>query len=89
MSTPTAGQCRPMLLLNAQYLPGSRDWRTTGSLDSPYSADTFIREARMAETAGIDAFFQADLFATAGIRCFAERQVGSITGAIAHQFQRH
>ena len=57
--TPPARQS-PMFLLNAQYLPASRDWRTTGEKDSPFSVETFIREAQRAEAAGIDAFFQAD-----------------------------
>lgn len=55
--TPRSG---PMLLLNAQYLPSGYDWRTSGGQDSPFAVETFIREAQMAETAGIDAFFQAD-----------------------------
>lgn len=59
MTTAPATQ-RPMLLLNAQYLPASRDWRTTGEKDSPFSVETFIKEAQRAEAAGIDAFFQAD-----------------------------
>ncbi|RMI31600.1 LLM class flavin-dependent oxidoreductase, partial [Streptomyces triticirhizae] len=51
----------PTLLLNAQYLPTSRDWRTeAGRADSPFLVDTFVREARRAEEAGFDAFFQAD-----------------------------
>lgn len=35
MSVPSPEHHRPMLLLNAQYLPASGDWRTTGDLDSP------------------------------------------------------
>ncbi|MFE9248978.1 LLM class flavin-dependent oxidoreductase [Streptomyces sp. NPDC007088] len=51
----------PTVLLNAQYLPSSRDWRTeAGRADSPFLLDTFVREARKAEAAGFDAFFQAD-----------------------------
>ncbi|MET9555586.1 LLM class flavin-dependent oxidoreductase [Streptomyces sp. NPDC006645] len=60
----TAGRRRgraPTLLLNAQYLPSSRDWRTAeGRADSPFRLDTFVREARQAEAAGFDALFQAD-----------------------------
>lgn len=51
----------PILLLNTQYLPSSRDWRTPeGRHDSPFEVDTFLREARRAEDAGFDAFFHAD-----------------------------
>ncbi|MEU1815345.1 LLM class flavin-dependent oxidoreductase [Streptomyces roseifaciens] len=51
----------PVLLLNAQYLPSSQDWRTdAGRADSPFTMDTFIRAAQQAEAAGFDAFFQAD-----------------------------
>jgi len=50
-----------MTLLNTQYLPSSRDWRTpAGRADSPFRADTFVREAQRAEAAGVDAFFHAD-----------------------------
>lgn len=60
MTSSQIPHSRPMLLLNAQYLPASRDWRSSGDKDSPFAVDTFIREAQHAETAGIDAFFQAD-----------------------------
>ncbi|MDT0268550.1 LLM class flavin-dependent oxidoreductase [Streptomyces sp. DSM 44915] len=51
----------PILLLNAQYLPSSRDWRTAaGRADTPFRVETFVREAQQAEAAGIDALFQAD-----------------------------
>ncbi|MER5493486.1 LLM class flavin-dependent oxidoreductase [Streptomyces sp. NPDC002490] len=51
----------PLLLLNAQYLPSSRDWRDPrAEADSPFLVDTFVRAARRAETAGFDVLFQAD-----------------------------
>lgn len=51
----------PILLLNAQYLPTSHDWRTPeGRANSPFSADTFIRQALRAESAGFHALFIAD-----------------------------
>lgn len=51
----------PVVLLNAQYLPSSRDWRTAaGRADTPFRVDTFVREAQQAEAAGFDALFQAD-----------------------------
>lgn len=51
----------PTVLLNAQYLPTSRDWRTAaGRADSPFELDTFVRAAQRAEDAGFDALFQAD-----------------------------
>ncbi|MFD6095837.1 LLM class flavin-dependent oxidoreductase [Nocardiopsis flavescens] len=51
----------PVLLLNTQYLPASRDWRTPeGRADSPFAVDTFLRAAQRAEEAGFDAFFHAD-----------------------------
>ncbi|MFE9661244.1 LLM class flavin-dependent oxidoreductase [Streptomyces sp. NPDC005955] len=51
----------PTVLLNAQYLPTSRDWRTAaGRADSPFRVDTFLRAAQQAEAAGVDALFQAD-----------------------------
>ena len=51
----------PTLLLNAQYLPTSHDWRTPqGRAHSPFDVDTFIRQAQQAEDAGFDAIFQAD-----------------------------
>ncbi|AOS61940.1 LLM class flavin-dependent oxidoreductase [Actinoalloteichus hymeniacidonis] len=54
-------QRRPLLLLNAAYLPYSHDWRSAaGRANSPFEAETFIRAARQAEAAGFDAFFQAD-----------------------------
>ncbi|MGK5545987.1 LLM class flavin-dependent oxidoreductase [Streptomyces sp. URMC 127] len=52
---------KPLLLLNAQYLPSSRDWRTdAGRADSPFRIETFVRAAQRAEAVGFDAFFQAD-----------------------------
>ncbi|UED87834.1 LLM class flavin-dependent oxidoreductase [Streptomyces profundus] len=58
MTTPRRA---PLLLLNAQYLPASRDWRTeAGRADSPFRVDTFVREAQRAEAAGFDVLFQAD-----------------------------
>src|SRR5690606_39771297 len=58
---PPAPRDTPMTLLNTQYLPSSRDWRTpAGRADSPFRADTFVREAQRAEAAGADAFFPAD-----------------------------
>ncbi len=51
----------PTLLLNAQYLPTSHDWRgIEGQANSPFEAETFIREAQRAEAAGIHALFIAD-----------------------------
>lgn len=51
----------PVSLLNAQYLPTSRDWRTAaGRADTPFAVDTFVRAAQQAEAAGFDALFQAD-----------------------------
>ncbi|WP_259453473.1 LLM class flavin-dependent oxidoreductase [Streptomyces ginkgonis] len=51
----------PLVLLNAQYLPASHDWRTAeGRAHTPYAADTFVRAAQRAEAAGVHAFFQAD-----------------------------
>ncbi|MFF2372814.1 LLM class flavin-dependent oxidoreductase [Streptomyces xiamenensis] len=51
----------PTVLLNAQYLPASHDWRATrGRADSPFRAETFLRAAQQAEAAGFHAFFQAD-----------------------------
>ncbi|GAA2252949.1 NtaA/DmoA family FMN-dependent monooxygenase [Streptomyces amakusaensis] len=63
-SSPVAGRRTggaPILLLNAQYLPTSKDWRTAdGRADSPFHLGTFVREAQRAEAAGFDALFQAD-----------------------------
>ncbi|WP_157988042.1 LLM class flavin-dependent oxidoreductase [Jiangella endophytica] len=51
----------PTLILNSQYLPSSRDWRSdAGRADTPFDVATFIREAQRAEAAGFDAFFHAD-----------------------------
>lgn len=51
----------PTLLLNAQYLPTSHDWRTAeGRAHSPFDVGTFVREAQRAEAAGIHALFVAD-----------------------------
>lgn len=55
--TPTP---HPKLLLNAQYLPSSVDWRSADEHTSPFSIHTFIEEAQRAEAAGFDALFQAD-----------------------------
>ncbi|PXA77076.1 LLM class flavin-dependent oxidoreductase [Auritidibacter sp. NML100628] len=51
---------KPLFLLNAQFLTTSRDWRTSGGQDSPFDVGTFIRQARKAEAADIDAVFEAD-----------------------------
>lgn len=60
-TTADGGPRPPILLLNTQYLPSSRDWRTlAGRQDSPFDVDTFLRGALQAEEAGFDAFFHAD-----------------------------
>ncbi|MDQ1102998.1 LLM class flavin-dependent oxidoreductase [Nocardioides zeae] len=59
--TSTAAASPPLVLLNAAYLSSSRDWRTPAGRDtSPFEVSTFVREARQAEAAGVDVFFQAD-----------------------------
>lgn len=58
--TTTTNHRAPLFLLNAQYLPSSVDWRRSKGQHSPFDPTTFISEAQCAETAGFDAFFQAD-----------------------------
>lgn len=60
MSIPSPAPGAPTLMLNAQFLPSSHDWRGGGADGrDPYRLDTYLRQARSVAEAGFDILFQA------------------------------
>lgn len=52
---------KPVLVLNAHFLPSSYNWRNgQDNGRNPYRLDTYLHQARAAAAAGFDILFQAD-----------------------------